>query len=53
MISETMQYEKKFASIAGKQIAYVEEGSGDPIVLLHGNQLRLFYGVILFLSLQI
>ena len=42
MISETMQYEKKFASIAGKQIAYVEEGSGDPIVLLHGNPTSSF-----------
>ena len=39
MISETMQYKKKFASVAGKQIAYVEEGSGDPIVLLHGLSL--------------
>lgn len=42
MISETMQYEKKFASVAGKQIAYVEEGSGDPIVLLHGNPTSSF-----------
>ena len=42
MISETMQYKKKFASVAGKQIAYVEEGSGDPIVLLHGNPTSSF-----------
>ena len=26
MLSETMPYEKKFARVNGKQIAYVEEG---------------------------
>ena len=30
-------YEKKYQVIKGRQIAYVEEGEGDPIVLLHGN----------------
>lgn len=42
MLSETMPYEKKFASVNGKQIAYVEAGSGDPIVLLHGNPTSSF-----------
>jgi haloalkane dehalogenase len=42
MLSETMPYEKKFASVNGKQIAYLEEGSGDPIVLLHGNPTSSF-----------
>ena len=42
MLSETMSYEKKFASVKGKQIAYVEEGRGDPIVLLHGNPTSSF-----------
>ena len=42
MLSETMPYEKKFAAVKGKQIAYVEEGSGDPIVLLHGNPTSSF-----------
>ena len=42
MLSETMSYEKKFASVNGKQIAYVEAGSGDPIVLLHGNPTSSF-----------
>lgn len=28
---------KKFATVLGKQMAYLEEGSGDPIVFLHGN----------------
>ena len=28
---------KQFASVLGKQMAYVEVGSGDPIVFLHGN----------------
>lgn len=41
-LSETMPYEKKHATINGKQIAYVEEGSGDPIVLLHGNPTSSF-----------
>jgi len=37
-----MPYKKKFATVNGKQIAYVEEGSGDPIVLLHGNPTSSF-----------
>jgi uncharacterized protein (DUF1330 family) len=31
------RYQKKFASVLGKRIAYVEQGEGDPIVFLHGN----------------
>jgi haloalkane dehalogenase len=42
MLAEIMPYEKKFASVNGKQIAYVEQGSGDPIVLLHGNPTSSF-----------
>ena len=42
MLSETMPYEKKYASVNGRKIAYVEEGSGDPIVLLHGNPTSSF-----------
>lgn len=37
MISPDMPYQKKFADVNGKRIAYVEEGEGEPIVLLHGN----------------
>lgn len=37
MISADMPYTKKFASVDGKQIAYIDEGEGAPIVLLHGN----------------
>jgi haloalkane dehalogenase len=37
MIPANMPYEKKFQDVDGKQIAYIEEGEGDPIVLLHGN----------------
>ena len=36
-ISQEMRYEKKFKSIHGTNMAYVDEGSGDPIVFLHGN----------------
>jgi haloalkane dehalogenase len=39
---ETMNYGKKFATVHGKKIAYIEEGSGDPIVLLHGNPTSSF-----------
>jgi len=42
MLSETMPFEKKFSTVNGKKIAYVEEGSGDPIVLLHGNPTSSF-----------
>lgn len=42
MMSETMNYGKKFATVHGKKIAYIEEGSGDPIVLLHGNPTSSF-----------
>lgn len=37
MISATFSYEKKFVQIFGQRMAYVEVGSGDPIVFLHGN----------------
>ena len=42
MINETMTYQKKFTDVDGKQIAYVDEGAGDPIVLLHGNPASSF-----------
>ncbi|WP_419195099.1 haloalkane dehalogenase [Novipirellula herctigrandis] len=29
--------QKKFKTIHGKQMAYIEQGEGDPIVFLHGN----------------
>jgi haloalkane dehalogenase len=37
MISAEERYEKKRASVMGRSMAYVEVGSGEPIVLLHGN----------------
>lgn len=37
MISAEFPYEKKFKVVHGKKLAYVDEGQGDPIVLLHGN----------------
>lgn len=36
-LSAAMPYCKKFVEVDGLKLAYVEEGSGDPIVLLHGN----------------
>ena len=32
-----MQYEKQFATVSGRKMAYIEVGEGDPIVFLHGN----------------
>jgi haloalkane dehalogenase len=36
-MSSEERYEKKRASVRGRSMAYVETGSGDPIVFLHGN----------------
>lgn len=33
----TLKMEKKFQSINGLKMAYVETGKGDPIIFLHGN----------------
>lgn len=37
MISADPRYEKKFAQVNGKRMAYVEAGEGDPIIFQHGN----------------
>src|SRR5262249_40428870 len=37
MISATLPYKKQRRTVLGSEMAYVEVGSGDPIVLLHGN----------------
>ncbi len=37
MISTEERYQKKQVTIFDKKMTYVEEGSGNPIVLLHGN----------------
>jgi haloalkane dehalogenase len=37
MISGVFPYKKQRRGILGSQMAYVEVGKGDPIVLLHGN----------------
>ena len=34
--------DKRTIEVLGHQMAYVEEGSGDPIVLLHGNPTSSF-----------
>jgi haloalkane dehalogenase len=36
-ISAAFPYEKQRARVLGREMAYVEVGQGDPIVLLHGN----------------
>src|SRR6185437_1691246 len=37
MISARFPYQKQRRKILGREMAYVEVGKGDPIVLLHGN----------------
>ncbi len=37
MVSAAFPYTKQFRDIEGRRVAYVDEGEGDPIVLLHGN----------------
>ncbi len=37
MISASERHPKKRATVLGKSMAYVEVGTGDPIVFLHGN----------------
>jgi haloalkane dehalogenase len=37
MISAAFPYQKQRRSVLGREMAYVEIGEGDPIVLLHGN----------------
>ena len=37
MISSDERYPKKFAEVNGARMAYVEAGTGDPIIFLHGN----------------
>lgn len=37
MISATFPYAKKCQRVLGLEMAYVDEGQGDPIVFLHGN----------------
>ena len=32
-----MKYDKKFTDVSGKQMAYIDEGTGDTVLFLHGN----------------
>tara|TARA_Y100001970_G_scaffold291999_1_gene431432 strand:+ start:1858 stop:2736 length:879 start_codon:yes stop_codon:yes gene_type:complete len=37
MISAKLKYNKKFLKVLGRQIAYIDVGIGDTIILIHGN----------------
>src|SRR5262249_59397108 len=37
LISAAFPYQKQRRRVLGREMAYVEVGEGDPIVLLHGN----------------
>jgi haloalkane dehalogenase len=39
MISSAFPYQKQRRRVLGSEMAYVDVGQGDPIVLLHGNNL--------------
>ena len=36
-ISPSFPYESKYIDVLGSRMHYVEEGSGDPVLFLHGN----------------
>lgn len=36
-ISPAMPYESRFVEVAGSRMHYVEQGSGDPVLFIHGN----------------
>jgi len=52
MISATFPYHKQRQQVFGLEMAYVDEGRGDPIVILHGNPTSsyLWRNVIPFLE---
>ena len=37
MVSAEERYPKQHQTVRGKRMAYVEAGSGNPILFLHGN----------------
>ncbi len=37
MISAKLKYDKKYLEVLGRNIAYIDVGTGDPIILIHGN----------------
>jgi haloalkane dehalogenase len=37
MIDATERYPKQFVEVLGRRMAFVEAGTGDPVVFLHGN----------------
>ena len=41
MISAAFPYQKQRRQVLGREMAYVEVGQGDPILLLHGNGCKL------------
>lgn len=36
------RYQKKYLTVLGREMAYIDEGAGDPIVFLHGNPTSSF-----------
>ena len=40
--TETLRYKKQFKTVLGKRMAYIDEGTGDPIVFLHGNPTSIY-----------
>jgi hypothetical protein len=43
MISAAFPYQKQRRRVLGSEMAYVEVGEGNPIVLLHGNRRTCSY----------
>jgi pimeloyl-ACP methyl ester carboxylesterase len=52
MISAAFPYQKQRRRVLGREMAYVEVGQGDPIVLLHGNPTSSYLWRNVLLHLQ-
>jgi haloalkane dehalogenase len=42
MIADVLPYQKQYATVFGRKMAYVAIGTGDPIIFLHGNPTSSF-----------
>jgi hypothetical protein len=46
--SDLYPFESRYMTVGSHQLHYLEEGRGDPVVMLHGNPSWSFITVILF-----
>ena len=51
-MTAAMRYAKKRVRVNGLEMAYIDEGEGDPIVFLHGNPVSSYLGAMSCLTLK-